>query len=75
VSAKKEPTLLRHSVLRRIALEACKDFGIPASRVSPAFIRDIEERVVTYVRGQAVSSVDAKKHTIRGGGVLTNELC
>lgn len=76
-TAEKEPTLIRHTVARRLALAACKEFGIKATRVSREWIKEVEAVCIRYVGQQAVSSVDDAAKTVRGGkrgGVAIPEL-
>jgi hypothetical protein len=61
--------IIRFAEVRRLALASCREFGIQADRVSPKFLEEVEERVRTFVKQQAISSVDDARKTVRGGGL------
>lgn len=56
--------LLNRRKAREIALEACQSFGIPATRISPAFLDDMEVHCMRYIAGAAVAAVPDGHRTI-----------
>jgi hypothetical protein len=56
--------LLNRREVRRVALEACKQFGIPATIVRKKIITSIEHAVRQYIKNQAVMSVKDGQKTI-----------
>jgi len=56
--------LISYRKARNIALVACRDFGIPATRVSKAFLIELEGRVCTFIRQRAIESVADTRKTV-----------
>lgn len=56
--------ILNHKAVRKMALDSCKEFGIPATVVRKGFIRSLESSVRIFITQQAISSVQDGKKTI-----------
>jgi hypothetical protein len=57
--------LINRRAVRDLAMEACTEFGIPATRVSKAFLTYTETKVREFVKSHAVSLVQNNKKTIQ----------